>query len=367
MSTHKTWMIYGATGFTGKLIAQEAVSRGFAPVLAGRNPEKTEELARQLGLSYVVFSLDNPDEVYRHILDVDLVCLAAGPFNRTSEQVVRACLKAGTHYVDITGEVDVFEKNFTFGPEAAKREIVIMSGTGFDVVPSDCLSLYASDQVSDPIQLEIAIGAQGALSPGTSKTMVEHFHQGVFVRKDGKLVHFPLGKGARQVTFLDHDRFVAPATWGDLSTAYHSTGIPNIITYLSYPKQILPFLRWVGPLMRNIFRVPPVKSFFEYLIDKKIHGPSQHMMDTVNSYVWVRVSNERGEEVQAWLECPEPYKLTAITTVLAIEEILKGQLKGVLTPAMAFGADFILKVPGVRRVDKQLNTKKATKKMKLVV
>ena len=136
----KKWLLYGAYGYTGELIAEEAIARGHRPVLAGRSQKKLAPLAAKLGLDMRVFDLRNEMEVAEHIAEFDLVFHAAGPFIHTSLPMVRACLRTQTHYVDITGEVPVFEQNFGFDAEAQAASIAIVSGAGFDVVPSDCLA-----------------------------------------------------------------------------------------------------------------------------------------------------------------------------------------------------------------------------------
>ncbi|MEP6985562.1 MAG: saccharopine dehydrogenase NADP-binding domain-containing protein, partial [Chloroflexota bacterium] len=97
------WMIYGATGYTGKLVAEEAVRRGHKPLLAGRSAAKLRPLAESLGLEYAVVSLDDADALAKAVGSVELVYNAAGPFIFTSDRILRACLQTGVHYLDITG------------------------------------------------------------------------------------------------------------------------------------------------------------------------------------------------------------------------------------------------------------------------
>ncbi|MEO1644032.1 MAG: NAD(P)H-binding protein, partial [Chloroflexota bacterium] len=108
------WMIYGATGYTGQLVVAEAVARGHRPLLAGRNPEKLATLADTYDLDFVAFQLNDPTVIAEAIADMDVVYHAAGPFVYTSEPMIRACLATHTHYLDITGEIDVFEQTFRY-------------------------------------------------------------------------------------------------------------------------------------------------------------------------------------------------------------------------------------------------------------
>ena len=106
------FLIYGANGFTGRLIVQEALERGFKPIIAGRNRKEIEKIASETGLEARVFDLSDLPSIARNIVNVDVVLHAAGPFTLTMPNMVKACLQTQTHYCDITGEIDVFEKIF---------------------------------------------------------------------------------------------------------------------------------------------------------------------------------------------------------------------------------------------------------------
>jgi len=134
------WMLYGANGYTGALIAEEAKRRGLTPVLAGRRADAVRPLAERLGLPHEVFPLEDHVALDRALERVDAVLLAAGPFSPTSRAVVDACIRTRRHYLDVTGEIAVFEAIFARDAEARERGAVLLPGVGFDVVPSDCLA-----------------------------------------------------------------------------------------------------------------------------------------------------------------------------------------------------------------------------------
>src|SRR5688500_8830735 len=109
----KPWMIYGAHGYSGQLLAGEAVKRGQRPIHAGRNAQAVAELAKKLGgLEHRAYSLDDPAQVDRGLAGIGLVVHCAGPFSQTSKPMLDACVRAKVHYLDITGEIDVFEAVF---------------------------------------------------------------------------------------------------------------------------------------------------------------------------------------------------------------------------------------------------------------
>src|SRR4051812_29482409 len=199
-------MLYGASGYTGRLIAEEAVRRGHRPVIAGRSREKLAPLAELLGLELAVVGLDDVRGLVAALQGLPLVLHAAGPFIRTSESMVQACLATGAHYLDITGEIPVFENTFHHDAEARERGITLLSGVGFDVVPTDCMARYVAERVPGAHELDLAIVLTGQASPGTAKSMLEHLPSGGRVRRGGNLLPWPMGKGLRRVRFLDTER-----------------------------------------------------------------------------------------------------------------------------------------------------------------
>lgn len=356
--TQKRWLIYGANGYTGVLVAEEAVRRGHRPVLAGRNGDRLKPLALRLGLPWMVVDLDDAAALERALADVHLVFHAAGPFVDTSAAMVRACLATGTHYVDITGEVAVFSAIFAADGAAKRSGVVLLPGAGFDVVPTDCLALYVARHLPGIVSLEIAIAGMEGVTAGTAKSMLDGAGAGVLLRRNGELVPCPFGKGKKRVRFSDRERSVLPIPWGDLETAYRSTGVPNITTYMAFPQQLAdgaalawPLAAAGAPLLKQLLGKARVRSALGKLIERQVKGPSEASRATGRSYVWVRGSDAEGETHDAWLEVADGYTFTARSGVLVVERVLAStDLRGAFTPAQAFGEDFVLDVAGSRRL-----------------
>lgn len=334
------WMLYGATGYTGCLIAAEAVRRGHRPILAGRSAEKLAPMAESLGLEHTAFSLDDSTAIAHAVADVELVLHAAGPFIYTAEPMQRACLDTNTHYLDITGEYPVFENIFSYSKPA--QNIVLISGVGFDVVPSDCLAVYVAQQVPKAVQLDIAISTLTRISAGTAQSGIGLAARGGLVRQDGELVSYPLGAGGKQVHFPNGSRFAIPIPWGDLSTAYRSTGIPNITTYMTFPRALARLAQVILPFAQPFLGLRAVQDFLIGIMPKpKTVG---------GAFVWARATAADGHYAEAWIETPEVYAFTAACAVQAVERVFADRPTGVLTPAEAFGVDFPLTIPGTRRI-----------------
>src|SRR5450432_1034046 len=193
-------MIYGANGYTGRLIAREAAKRGLKPLLAGRNRDELDALAKELGLLRRVFELSNPNEVARNLDGVNVVLHCAGPFSRTAAPMLNACLDLNVHYLDITGEIDVFELCHHAHVRAKHQGIIMLPGSGFDVVPTDCTAAMLKQRLPDATSLVLAFEAGGGPSPGTAKTSVEGSRKGGRARIDGELRSVPLAWKSR--TFM---------------------------------------------------------------------------------------------------------------------------------------------------------------------
>ncbi|MCB9422946.1 MAG: saccharopine dehydrogenase NADP-binding domain-containing protein [Ardenticatenaceae bacterium] len=349
------WLLYGAYGYTGRLIIEEAVQRGHKPVLAGRNKDKLIPLAKLYDLGWLELGLDDGDKLATAVAPFDLVFHAAGPFTITSDPMLRACLAGKTHYVDITGEIGVFENTFHYDEAARQNNLVFISGVGFDVVPSDCLANYVADKLPDATELELAIAALGSASAGTTNTMLEllpTLKKGSVVRRNGRYQSHSIGQDAKQVTFSNgRTRTVTPLPWGDLATAYRSTGIPNITTYMILP--VSPTMARFFRLYRPLLAIKPVRRLAQTIVARNVTGPDETARQTGRSYLYARATNQRGTAVEAWLETMEGYQLTAVAGVRAVEKILNGETTaGTLTPAQAFGVDFVLEIEGTKRFDK---------------
>jgi short subunit dehydrogenase-like uncharacterized protein len=345
------WLIYGANGYTGQLVIEEALRKGHKPILAGRSEQRIRPIAEHTGLKYVVADPSDINSLKKALSGVELIFNAAGPFIHTGTPIIKACLDYRINYTDITGEIPVFQNIFSYDSQAKQKGITLMSGIGFDVIPTDCLAKYVTEQVPGALELELAFAGLEHISPGTMKTMVEMIPGGGLVRRDGKLVAYPLGRGAKKVLFPDGNHTVIPLIWGDLETAYHSTGVKNITTYMAYPDFMIPFLPAGIFIMQKLFASKMIQRMAQKMIGMAVKGPGKNAREKDRSYVWARAVDDKGNEKQAWLDIPETYLFTAIASVLTIEKILELRPKGSLTPAMAFGADFVLQIQGTKRYD----------------
>lgn len=340
-------MIYGAYGYTGKLIAQEAKRQGLSPVLAGRNPEKAKSLANELDMPWKAFSLEDETGILQAFKDVKILVNCAGPFSQTFAPMAAACLKAGVHYFDITGEIDIFEQAQKLNEKAKERGIILCPGVGFDVVPTDCLAMKLKSLLPDANFLALGFDGLNTSSAGTAKTMVEGLDQGAKIREDGKVVSIPFGSKTREIDFGKGKKLAMAIPWGDVSSAFFSTGIQNIQVYTPVKKERLKFLK-IAETLKQILSSRLVKSLLKKAIGKQVSGPDEDKRRQERSFVWGEALNSKGEKKTLRIETANGYELSATASVEIVKKLLKGESSnsGYHTPGTLMGHDFVTELSG---------------------
>jgi short subunit dehydrogenase-like uncharacterized protein len=351
-----TFLLYGANGYTGRLIARYAAQYNLKPILAGRKKELIEPLANALQLPFVIIDLDDQASLQTALKEVKAVVHAAGPFQYTAKQMVDACLITGTHYLDINGDIAVFEMIKQYDAAAGKAGIMLLPGAGFDVVPTDCLALQVKNLLPDAIALKLAFASLGGgLSHGTAITMATRLGEGGAARKGGKIVRTPLGKNGMWVDFSTGAKsglkklFVMSIPWGDISTAYFTTGIADIEVYTGISKKVYNILKWQS-LFNWLLRTGWMRNFIKGKINKRPAGPSDEQRSKAIGLVWAEAVNAKGKTAIVRLIGPEGYTLTTHSALIIVQKILSGNFKtGYQTPATAYGENLVMEIPGVER------------------
>lgn len=345
------FVIYGANGYTGELIAKLSKTYGLRPLLSGRNNDAIKRLAAELDLDYTIVNLNDANELDKLLEGQQLVIHAAGPFSKTAKQMVEACIRNQVHYTDINGDISCFELVKSFNEKAKNTNCMLMPGVGFDVVPTDSVAKRIFETLPNIQSLQLAFASIGStVSHGTATTMAEKLGEGGAKRVNGKIIHVPLGENGMYVDFGNKNLFVMSIPWGDISTAYHTTGIPNIETFYAVKPKVY---KWIK--LQHYFNWLLRRDFFKNYVKKKINqrpsGPNEHMRSNGKSLVWGKGTNEMGESKIVRLTGPEGYTFTAHASLIIAKEILNGNWSsGYQTPAGQFGSDLVLKVPGVKYI-----------------
>ena len=345
------FLLYGATGFVGDAISRAAAASGLRPILGGRDREALNRLATELGLESRAFGLDEAAAIDRGLDGVTVVLNCAGPFVHTFKPMAQACMRAGAHYLDITGEIPVYEGLAAMDAGAKARGVMLLPGVGFDVVPTDCLALHLKQRLPSATHLTLAFRTHGpgGLPPGTQRTMIELIPYGNRVRRNGQLVVPERGVKTREIDFGQGAVTATRLTWGDVFMAYHTTAIPNIEDYVVVPastRQQLARLDYLRPLFKL--------AFIRNLLKRGVKpGPDAERRAKTSTHVWGEVIDNEGRRATARLHGPEAGVVwTARTALAAVCKVLGGTIAaGFQTPARVYGADFVLDGEGVTRED----------------
>jgi short subunit dehydrogenase-like uncharacterized protein len=325
MNRSRTWMLYGASGYTGTLIARHAHERGHRPLLAARSAAGVTALAKQLGLPHRVLTLDDPAALSAALSGVDLVLNAAGPFLHTAAPLAEACLEAGTHYLDIGNELQVFRTLYDLDQRAHRAGLAIIPGVGFGVVATNCLARYLSAAVGGAQHLDVAARAATARpGPGIAASVRENLPYGGWIRRAGHLHPRPLGTGITSITLPDGPCHVMPFPTGNLEAAFRATGAPDITAYSPVPAD-------------------PATA------DRRART------EVYRSFGWARATGPDGATAEAVWHTGESYAFTAAASIRAVDETLARSPRGALSPATAFGTDFSLTIPGTTRIDTMMS------------
>ena len=343
-------LLYGATGYSGGLVARELLRRGLRPILAGRDARRTAAAAEALGLPHRVAAVDDPAALAAALADVTVVVNAAGPFAHTAGPIVQACLARGVHYLDLSGEVPAVDRLSALHATARERRVMVLPSVGFDVVPTDCLAAHVARRCRRGRSLTTAVSRPGFLSPGSAKTLLENVDLGV-ARRDGAIRPLGLGSLERCFDFGGGPRPCLNVSFVDVVTGFFSTGIRDITTFA----EATPLLRLlpIGVAMAPWLRTPIGDAVGRALADLVWRDPPGAVDPRrFTMSVVAEVDGVDGGRARARLTTPEAYDFTGVSAAAIAVRVLAGDVEvGFQTPARLFGADFVLTLPGVTRED----------------
>ena len=347
-------MLYGANGYTARLIIKELIGAGIKPVLAGRNQVKISALADKHGFDHSVFALDDTDVIGENLADVTVLINAAGPYSQTAKPFIDSCLRSKTHYIDITGEIDVFVYAESKNRDAEEAGIILCPGTGFDVIPTDCLSYLLKEKLPDATELNICFFSEnGRPSIGTAKTSIEGLANGGRIRSNGIIEHVPLAHAVKEIDYGQGPKMAMSIPWGDVATAYYSTGIPNITVYTPRKQKGIDKIKrqrkWLF-----IMKLGIVQNFIKNKLDKKIvnGGDSDEKRTQSKMWVWAEVKNDSGQLYSGKFQVANGYDVTGFGAMAIAKYLLEKELAGgYYTPSKLMGPDILDSLPGFSGIE----------------
>lgn len=321
-----TLLIYGATGYTGRMAAERARALGLNVEIAGRNQQRLASLTAQLGVNYRVFDADQAEGF---LSGISVLLNFAGPFVQTAEPLMRACIKAGVDYLDITAEINVYRLAERLGAEAAANQVMLLPGVGWDIVPTDSLAVQVAGRVQGPTALNIALQVPGSMSRGSAMSVSEIIGAGLLARIDGELVATPDAE-PRHFDFGQGPVLCVPLSFGDLVTAWHSTGIRNIAMFVHIAGDAFP--------QGDLSQLPD--------------GPTPEQREAHRARAVVEVTDAKGAIARSIIETVNGYTYTPLAAVEAARRVLNGERQpGFATPARVFGGGFAESIAGTLVTD----------------
>lgn len=335
-------IVYGAYGYSARLIIENLQKKNIIPVLAGRDEYKLRKAANDFDCDYMAFGLEDANNLKEKIKDFHTVLNCAGPYKFTADKFIEACLATQTNYVDITGEIPAIELAWKYNQQAIDNNITILPAVGFDVIPTDCIAQKLKQSMSDAISLKLGFeGKNTRISRGTYLTTLEMIDEDGKIRKDGKIISIPVADLTYEIKNdkIEFEGIAIP--WGDVSSAYYSTGIPNIEVYLGLSKSLYISRRLLAA-GKNLIGLNSVKDFLMKQLSKRTDGPTDYERQKSSMIVWGEVTNKKGEKLFVAYRFIDGYEITGRGAAEAVESVLNDKVnKGTQTPSLAFGYEFM--------------------------
>jgi len=322
----KTLMIYGATGYTGRMASEQAKAIGLDVILAGRDAARLSALGSELGVETRTFSLEDTSAIDAALSNVAVVLNCAGPFKRTAEPLLRAAIRTGTHYLDVAAELDGYLLAESLDAEAIAAGVMLLPGSGGSVAMLGSLASVAAESITQPKQISIALQVSGSMSRGSAISASESLSPACLARVDGALEK-------RDPTARQDFDFGAgpvacfPVTLPDLVSLWHSTHAPNIETFVHLVGDAFP--------SGDLAELPD--------------GPDAAEREANRYHASVVVTGEDGSMARAVLDTVNGYTFTALASVEAARRVLGGKFAaGLQTPVTVFGNRFAETVADTR-------------------
>lgn len=358
-------LLYGATGYSGQLIASEMklVSDGepgtYQMIVAGRDAVHVHELAQDLGFDCRIFGLDDPKEAERGLDGIDVVINAAGPFAWTAERLAKIALATKSHYVDIGGEADVYRRLDDLAQFTGPRKVSLVCGAGFWAAASDVLldrALLSLLSLPDKVELgavRIAMSRIRCFTRGSAATVWRSLREQVIVIRrsvdeNRRLVlwHEPVGKLERTFDFsrsgsVPRDRRIASAT----SLVDTLTARLTVARRKFSPRTIESYVE-MGPKRRAVYQLgaslapfaalPAVSALVQQGLQVVPEGPTKEEREREDHVVLLEIDDDCSTPLISWRwQTPDVYQFTAQLAVAVATQVAKTRPVGWLTPAEA--------------------------------
>ncbi|QDR81250.1 Saccharopine dehydrogenase NADP binding domain protein [Sporomusa termitida] len=329
MAKHKV-LVYGATGYTGKLICLRLKELNINFAIAGRDKAKVAELSSQLNVPNFVFATSDFGGWQEALSGCACLINAAGPFALTAENAMHACLQNKIHYLDISAEIPTYQLAAALDQQAKEAGIMIISGAGL-FVAYDALVVHTAKRVKCAQQLFVAFSHYGGFSQGSIKSAKYIEELGLLIRENGELQQIT-DANPKAFDFGEGPQECFPTSLGGTILSYKSTAIPNIREY---------FQVQLSALTTN---PTDIKNLPE--------GPTAEERAAGRNKLAVEVIGSSGDSAYSIADLPSGYTLTPLSVVAVTCRIVNGDFKaGYQTSGSAYGENIISDIPNSRIID----------------
>jgi short subunit dehydrogenase-like uncharacterized protein len=340
-------VLFGATGYTGRLVAEAMAERGMKPVLAARSRDKLEALAEELGggLETAVADVSDPPSVAALVESGDVLVTTVGPFSRWGGPAAAAATTAGAHYLDSTGEPgfirEVFER---YGPAAERSGGAMLTAFGYDWVPGNLAGALALRQAGDDaVRIDVGyfIRGRGKPSGGTQASMAASMSAPGFAFRDGRVRTERAAKKVRSFQVGSKGREGI-----SVGSSEHFT-LPRVAPQL---REVNVYLGWFGPFSRpmQLFSLGAglpgasrlVQMAGERFVKGSTGGPDAEARAQVGSHIVAIAYDGAGRELaEVHVTGVDGYTFTGRVLAWGAQLAAEGGLQGTgaLGPVEAFG------------------------------
>ncbi len=343
-------LLYGATGFSGRLLGQCLQEQGLDVVLAGRHPGRVAAMAQQFNLDWRVFSLDDPSRMEACLDGIQVVLHAAGPFQRTALPMMAACIRTGTHYLDLAGEWPVFQQAMDQGPLAASQGVMLMPGIGFSIVASDCLLALALARFPDAVALRLALSTPDVMSRGTFRSMMGLTSATVMVRRQGIPTSIPAGSLSRSFDFGSGLQEAVAVNWPDVFISQVTAGVACLEVYAQADWAVQLAYR-AGSSMAPLHQSALGQRLLDVLSQGWPQAPSLAQRER-SCFILVVEAEDRWRRSRCLrMQTADGYSVTGATATAIVRRVLEGHVSpGFQTPAHLYGGSLLAESGCVVRV-----------------
>jgi saccharopine dehydrogenase (NAD+, L-lysine-forming) len=343
-------LLYGATGFSGRFLTRCLKEQGIDVVLAGRNEGRLADMARRWNLDYRVFSLEDRSQMEASLDTIQVVLHAAGPFQRTALPMMSACIRTGTHYLDLAGEWPVFQQAMDLDGPAASNGVMLMPGIGFSIVASDCLLAMARARFPEAVALRLALSAPDVMSRGTFRSLMGLTRSTVMVRRHGTVTALPAGSLSRCFDFGAGLRKAVAVNWPDVFISQATDGIPCLEVYAQADWPV-HFAYRAGSSMAPLHQSPLGQRLLDLVSQGWPEAPSAAQRER-SGFTLVVEAQDRWRRCRSLrIQTRDGYTVTGATATAIVRRVLRGQVaSGFQSPAGLYGGSLLEQAGCVLRV-----------------